>query len=300
MKILINRKPVDGPWGGGNLFLTNMCKYFTEKGHHVTHQIEDNIDVIFIINPRYDSLGISINEAIRYKKKHPNTLIVQRINDCDSRKNTQGVDEMLIQCSQYIDVTIFVSFWMKKYFINRGWKCNNNFVVINGVETETIKVDKIKNGKINIVTHHWSNNYLKGFDVYDAIDKFVATNSSFTFTYIGRDRGTFSHTTLIQPLHGEELYKNLKKYDVYISASRFDPGPNHILESISCNLPTYVHKDGGGCVEFAGIGNSFNDLSDLITILESKNYVNNKIKLYNWNECIELLNNIIEESKNGA
>jgi hypothetical protein len=32
-------------------------------------------------------------------------------------------------------------------------------------------------------------------------------------------------------MFGKELGDELGKYDVYASASRFDPGPNHIIES---------------------------------------------------------------------
>ena len=119
MKFLINRKPITGPWGGGNLFVKSFCKILTELGHEVVHTLEDNINIFFIMNPRYDSLGISINEAIAYKSKFPKTMIVQRINDCDARKGTKDVDELLINCSRHLDATIFVSSWMKDYFLKK-------------------------------------------------------------------------------------------------------------------------------------------------------------------------------------
>ncbi len=112
MKILINRKPVEGPWGGGNLFIKNFYDIMKKLGHEVVYKFEEEIDVVFIMNPRYDSLGISINEVIQYKNYNPRTKIIQRINDCDSRKNTTDVDQMLLQCSGYLDATIFVSNWM--------------------------------------------------------------------------------------------------------------------------------------------------------------------------------------------
>jgi len=294
VKVLINRKPVEGPWGGGNLFVKSMCEIMPSLGHKIVHEIQDNIDVFFIINPRYDKTNISINEAIQYKNNFPNTKIIQRINDCDARKGTNQVDNMLIECSKYLDSTIFVSEWMKQYYVEKGWRCENNFVVINGVETGDEKSKKIKNGKINIVTHHWSDNYLKGFDIYDQLDNFVRDNEEYSFTYIGRERGTFKNTHIIKPLHGKKLYDQLKKYDVYVSASRFDPGPNHILESLSCGLPTYVHADGGGCVEFAGKDNSFKNFDDLLQRILSKEFVKNKISLYNWHRCMIKLNEIIK------
>ena len=144
------------------------------------------------------------------------------------------------------------------------------------------------NGKLNIVTHHWSNHEMKGFDVYEQIDKFVGENTDkFSFTYIGRDRGTFKHTNVIKPLSGRALGKELGKYDVYVSASRFDPGPNHLLESISCGLPTFVHKDGGGCVEFGpvdGLYTSWDDLRDRLTLKQLPTQQN--FKFSNWQSSI--------------
>ena len=286
MKILLNRRPVEGPWGGGNLFIKHFCDNMINLGHEVVHTIQKDIDVFFIINPRYDDLGVSINEAIKYKQKYLNVKIIQRINDCDARKGTQDVDSLLVSCSEHLDMTIFVSEWMKNYFLEKGWKCKNNNVVINGVEVDNEAINKINNGKVNIVTHHWSNNYLKGFDIYDAIDEFVKENDNFTFTYIGRDRGTFKNSKVIEPLHGKNLYNELKQYDVYISASRYDPGPNHILESIACNLPTYIFKDGGGCVEFAGKEHVFTNFRHLVSILEKNIFKQNSLKTYKWKNVI--------------
>jgi hypothetical protein len=257
MKILVNRKPVAGPWGGGNLFLKSLYENLPKLGHEIVTKIEPNIDLILIINPRYDQLGISINDA-----------------------------------------TIFVSNWMKKYFLEKGWKCSRNFILFNGVKKVHEKVSKLNNGKINLVTHHWSDNYLKGFDVYDFLDDFVSSNSNFTFTYVGRERGTFKNSRVVSPLCGDDLHLELKKYDVYVSASRYDPGPNHILEAISCELPILVHCDGGGAVEF-GMSkckkNIFLDFKDLISKLERKCFLNSCFQIVNWDKSMLELNNILRQ-----
>ena len=131
--------------------------------------------------------------------------------------------------------------------------------------------------------------------MYDKLDEFVGNNKDFTFTYIGRDRGSFKNTNIIAPLHGKNLYNELKKYDIYISGSRFDPGPNHILESLACNLPTYVHEEGGGCVEFAGNTHTFNSFVDLRKVLEGKIFKQNITKAYNWKESIQKLNSAMRQ-----
>ena len=47
MKISIGSKIIDGPWGGGNLFVKNFKNYLEDKNHEViNHLLDDDIDVI--------------------------------------------------------------------------------------------------------------------------------------------------------------------------------------------------------------------------------------------------------------
>ena len=136
---------------------------------------------------------------------------------------------------------------------------------------------------------------MKGFDIYDSIDTFVGENSNFTFTYIGRENGNFKNTSVIAPLFGEDLGKCLSKYDVYVSGSLFDPGPNHVLESLSCRIPTYVYSQGGGCVEFAGKSHVYETFEDLEKILVSKKYKKNILIPDDWEECMSQYFKLFEE-----
>jgi hypothetical protein len=296
VKILINRKPLrDRAWGGGNLFVTALCDTMSSNGHQVVYEFSEDIDVIFMQDPRYSDLNISINEIISYKHFKKDTKVIHRVNECDARKNTTGVDNLLRDCSGHTDHTVFVSEWMKNYHLKKGWKSDSSSVIYNGVNLDHFsKREKIQNGKINIVAHHWSNNRLKGFDIYEKIDKFVSDNDDFTFTYIGRHSEQFSNTRVIDPIYGKELGKELSKYDVYISGSMYDPGPNHILESLACRIPTYVISKGGGAVEFAGKSHAYDTFEDLVSILQSKEYKPNDYIPNTWEHCISEYMNVID------
>ena len=288
MKILINRKPIEGSWGGGNNFVSAFVEQLTFLGHHIVHELQPGIDVLFVQDPRYDECGISINEIADYKSKNPACKIVQRVNECDARKGTEHMDQYLQQCSTVNDYTVFVSRWMKDYFLKKGWACPHTCVIMNGVDLGIFKQgNSNSHNEISVVAHHWSNNYLKGFDCYEFLDYLASRHDNIKFTYIGRSRGSFDNTLEIKPCHGIELARNLKDHTVYISGTRNDPGPNHILEAIASGIPTYVHIEGGGAVEFAGSDHTFRNLIELEKLILGGEFKKNSTKTYGWDECIK-------------
>lgn len=294
MRILINRKPVDGPWGGGNLFVRAFCEYFSSLGHEVVHDFNQRVDIMFMQDPRYSDLGISINEMLKYKQMNPEAALIHRVNECDARKGTNDMDALLRECSKFTNITIFVSKWMEDYHRSLGWHCKKSSVVYNGVDLDHFKKrEKIKNGKTNIVAHHWSDNRMKGAEVYEFLDSLVANDERFTFTYIGRTSSELKNSKIIKPLSGLELGKELSRYDVYVSGSKFDPGPNHVIESIACEIPTLCHHTGGGAVEFSGTQMSYKTNEELVSLIENikdgKLITKNKLRPYSWINCMQSL-----------
>lgn len=296
MKVYINRFPVNGPWGGGNMFVKAFHRVSPDMG--VTLVEPDTVqgapDAILLAGLDNDGVGISAEQAIMYKMYQDRVKLILRVNENDARKGTDHMDEYLLKLAPHVDGTVFVSEWLRDYFMERDWPCQNNTVIINGVDKEVFKPQpKLNNGKLNIVAHHWSDNRLKGADIYEAIDEFVGKNpDKFAFTYIGRHKCDFKHTTVVRPLFGKKLGEELGKHDVYVSASTADPGPNHILEALACGLPTYVHEEGGGCVEFAGVPNAFSTFEQLKQILVATDPNSPHLLPYNaitpsdWPTCI--------------
>ena len=287
MKVLVNRKVVNGPWGGGNNFVSAFCKGLESYGHKVVHDLEHDVDCFFVVDPRPDNDCPGLAHVLQAKQEGSYSgKIIQRVNECDARKNTEHMDPMLLHCSSFIDKTIFVSDWMMQYFVGKGWKCNNNTSIHNGVDQQVFVPGNRQKGRLqSVVAHHWSNNIMKGFDAYEFLD-YMAKKDLIEFTYIGRHRNTFTHTRCIDPCTGVDLARRLQGHDVYISGSRFDPGPNHILEALSVGLPTYVHSDGGGAVEFAGSDHTFSNLSELEELILRNNYTPNEYKPISWEQSI--------------
>ena len=271
MKVYINREPIHGPYGGGNMFVTafhkrapHLCELMLDQTLSITP------DVILLAGLDNDGVGISLDQAVMYQMYvKPDVKIVLRVNENDARKGTKHVDPLLLKASEYITGTVFVSEWLHNYFVEKGWACKHNTVIVNGVAPDIFAPQpKLNNGKLNLVAHHWSDNPMKGADIYEKIDQLVGEHpDKFAFTYVGRTQSDFKHTKVIKPIFGRALGEELGKHDAYISASRFDPGPNHVLEALSCGLPTYVHVDGGGCVDFAGADHAYYSWDQLKNLL---------------------------------
>lgn len=290
MKIYVNRLPViNRAWGGGAHFVNACYCHITSHGHEVCKNTDVRPDAILIVGLDDDGNGLSASSAVMFKTLYaPSTKLILRVNENDERKGTKNVNKELLDLSRYVDGTVFVSHWLKEEFLKLGWACKNNTVIYNGVDREIYKPgEKLGNGRINIVAHHWSSHPLKGSDIYEKLDEFVGVNSDqFTFTYIGRTESRFKHTIVKAPMWGKAMGQELSRYDVYVSGSRNDPGPNHIVEGISCEIPTYVHKDGGGCVEFAGQDHAYDDFDALKQILLSGNFKQNLNKFNDWKTCV--------------
>lgn len=257
MKVYFNRQLRRSPWGGGAHFHSAMVDHLISRGHTVVERLEDGIDILFMLDPRHEDGGCGVDRLEKYCRSHPATKVLHRVNECDARKNGDGsFDVFLLASMDFAHRVVFISGWLKDYFVARGFTRFDSPVIYNGCNTEWFYPAKYERDltkhKIKLVTHHWSDNRMKGFDVYDGFDHFIERNPHFEFTYIGRYSPTsppLKRIRIIPPLYGKALGDELRRHDIYVTASRFEPCGMHHIEGAACGLPVLYHEDGGGIVE---------------------------------------------------
>jgi len=272
MKIAINFKTLEIPYGGGNNFCKNLIDYLLKNKIQITKSLKDkNIDIILILDPRrnHPQSTFSILNIWFYQKFiNPKVVVIHRINECDERKKTKNINSMLKNANFFSDHTVLVGSWLKKLDIIHNPKNYNISTILNGANSKIFLDPRsdtiIKNiKKFKIVTHHWSNNEMKGFDIYRKIDimlKDPKWNSLIEFTYIGNipPGFKFQNSHYISPLNNEMLAKELSKHHIYVTASINEPGSNHQNEGAMCGLPL-LYRESGCLPEYcAGFGESFN------------------------------------------
>ncbi len=260
MKIAINYKLKKGSWGGGNQFVTSLVKASLKKGFVITFDLKErDIDIILLIDPRSYTSEVTFGsfDVILYLLfRNYKTIVVHRINECDERKNTKYINRFLKWTNYCSDFTVFISSWLKSLDIYQQDKPHR--VILNGGDTNFFQVDKEISWKgdepLKLVTHHWSPNLMKGFDVYRDIDALL-NNEEFMnkieFTYIGNlPYGfKFQNSRHIEPISGKKLGLELSKNHVYISASINEPAGMHHIEGALCGLPI-IYRESGALPEY--------------------------------------------------
>ncbi|MCI5130092.1 MAG: hypothetical protein D3904_00915 [Candidatus Electrothrix sp. EH2] len=258
--VAVNMEPVHGPWGGSSVFIRQLTAVLRQLGFIVRFDLRKKADVLFIIDPRVEEPGrtFGLEEIIQYKKHYPDVKVIHRVNECDQRKNTDFMDDRLEKISSVVDYTIFISRWLRDYFIARWFDpARPHTVIYNGADPDHFhpvgSARYIKGEKLRLVTHHWSANPMKGFPLYATLDQMIASGEleGFEFWIIGNwpTEIQWKATKIFPPVHDAGLAKLLRQCHLYITASLWEPCGAHHVEGAQCGLPLVYHKDGGGIVE---------------------------------------------------
>ena len=298
-KIFVNFKPdPDVPYGGGNISVYYIIQLFYKQysDFTLTYDLEENIDIYLIIDPFKDNKfkKYSLQDIIDYNKNKSGKIII-RVNDCDKTRivndKSRSREYQILNNFSNIDYFIFNSNFIKNYYFNKFKQNKYSLskikysVITNGCDQTIFEnYDKsIKdNKKIRIVTHHWSNNVNKGYKTYYDLYKYCKKSKNLEFVFIGKNVPDFFKDVPIDgPFVKEELCDALNDCHIYITDSRYDSCPNHVLEGLSCGLPILYSNIEGGAKELSTmskykVGEIYNNFNELI------NKINNIIDNYDF------------------
>jgi glycosyltransferase involved in cell wall biosynthesis len=270
MKIALGLRTKEVPWGGGNQFGRVFSRYARANGHTICEDLSSpDIDIIVMTDPRRQSASSIFTDIdiVQYLVSvNQRAVVVHRMNECDASHNTRLRDPRRALANRCADHTVFISRWLHDYFAARQFRFTNPTVIRNGADNALFNANGavVWDGRepLRIVSHHWSDNWMKGFDIYIELDRLLGQapfRDLFTFTYIGRLPAgvTLPNTRCFSPLFGEELADALKQNHVYLTAARNEGAGMHHIEGAMCGLPV-LYLDSGAVSEYCdGFGVSF-------------------------------------------
>lgn len=261
MKISLGMKLQEGPWGGGNQFGQALKQDFTRRGLEIVHDLKaPDLDFILLCEPRRKLKISAYDDAEIFQylaRRNRRALVVHRINECDERKGTSGLNARLLRANLCADHTVFISDWLRRLFVSQGFSGRSSSVILNGSDRSIFNpgghIPWNGSGPLRLVTHHWSGHPMKGLDIYERLDRMIGEppwKGRFAFTYIGNvPKGfRFVNTRYIEPTSGRALADLLRENHVYVTASRNEPCGHHQNEGANCGLPV-LYLDSGGIPE---------------------------------------------------
>ena len=257
--VAINMRPVFASWGGGNQWLLQISRYLRFCGYRVQHDLNGEVDAILMNHSGLTGkLSISLEQVQAYRERHPRVRVLHRINDNDARKKTREMDARLARFDAVADHTFFISEWLRDHHAANWFdRAKAHTCVLNGADPAAfhpVGNRAWREGEpLRLVTHHWSDNWMKGFGVYREIDELIAAGKlpGFELWIVGRwpKEIAWKAARTFPPASGEALAALLRQCHVYVTASLHEPGGMHFIEGLQCGLPMIFHEDGGGIVE---------------------------------------------------
>jgi hypothetical protein len=272
MKVGINARPLDGPWGGGNRFVQAFASALSDRGHVPTFALDADVDVILIVDPRSRNPQVTFTprQVLTRLRQKPETTVIHRVNECDERKGTRTMNARLRLANYGADHTVFIASWLQNLAV---WRRETPAsIILNGADPRVFRRDtaRIWNPEepLRIVTHHWGAHANKGWDVYREIDALVgapAWRGRIEFTFIGNAPAelTLSNSTLLAPLDGSRLATALAQHHIYLTASVNEPAGMHHIEGALVGLPL-IYRTSGALPEYcSGFGEPFTGTRDI-------------------------------------
>lgn len=286
MKIFLNYKTTNNPWGGINSFLRSFKEYVDSERSDViiTDSIED-FDIFFMAAASSSATGEEtdknyIEKLIKRREKlfekyikRTRYKIVHRLDGLRAIYKGEFIpnDQVQIDLSQLADYIIFQSKFSLYSFEKFGYNKNNYTIIHNGVNQNIFNCNgKIfsKNKKIKVLSSSWSDGLNKGFKTIADFSENERVESYF----VGRWNESVDkkNVKVIPPIEREQLAELYKTMDVFLHAAKNDPCPNVVLEALSCGLPVLYHNSGGTVEIASRYGVSLSD------VINEKN-INNTI-----------------------
>jgi hypothetical protein len=270
LKISLGMKLQSGSWGGGNQFGQMLSQYLLSKGIEVSFHLKcSNLDLIVLVDPNINggTSSYSHRDILRYLlTRNPHCLVIHRINNSSEARDDdlKTYNKFRITAGQVADHTVFISKWLHACYVEAGFNSPDYSIILNGGDDRLWQSKQRSNhaNKLNLVTHHWSNNPKKGFDVYQRLDEMLLSSpwsEQVAFTYIGRVPAGFQFkaTRYLEPISGQVLVEELQKHDIYLTAAQNEAAGMHHIEGALCGLPL-LYRESGGLPEYCqGFGVSF-------------------------------------------
>lgn len=236
MKLFIDYKTTNEPWGGINSFFRNFIECSEEFSITLVNNYQLADVILFGANSRGIKNKISINDVAKYGSS--DAVVIHRLDGL-----RRGFDSFVKATEAYVDGYILQS---KKGAEDYSFIKKPSTIVHNGVNHDKFKWKNLYylSEKINYLLISWSDSLDKGFVEYAKMSE-VCENDNFTFVGRWPDSVSSGRVNIIKPKSNDLLPAIYRKHDALIFPSKLESCSNVVLEALSSTLPVIYYRNSG-------------------------------------------------------
>ena len=266
MKVYICYQINEGAFGGANQFLKSLRDYLLTLGLY-TQSIDDADILVF-------NSMIPYIEIFNLKHKFKDKIFVHRVDGpCKLYNNMSDKrDDMVYRLNNLVaDATVFQSNYSRDLSVKMGCPRKKYETTIINACNPSVFYPKSKpenrNERIKLIATSFSDNWNKGFKDYQWLDENLDFER-YELRFVGRSPCKFRHIQHIDPQDSQSLANLLRQSDIYITASRFDPCSNSLIEALTCGLPVIALRSGGHPEIVKAGGVLYDNIEEVPSLLE--------------------------------
>lgn len=261
----------NNPWGGGNQFLRNLKKTFTDNNSYSTNILSAKF---ILFNSHHNYIKI-----LFLKYLYPSKIFVHRIDGPMDYRNDGSLLNNLIQKLNHLvaDGTVFQSKWSK--INNQNINTKFKKIIYNAPDNNIFNISnkiKFENKRIRIISTCWSKNLNKGHDDYLYLDKNLDFKK-YEVLFIGRTNNKFNNIKHIQPLEGNKIINYFINSNIFFFPSKLEACSNSLIEAIHSGLAIVASNTSSNPELIKKNGLCYSSQNDIIKQI---NNVSNNLKNY--------------------
>ena len=253
------------PYGGGSQFLLALRHEFERRGIVVGHRVGRATRAVLFNSHHGDP-------ALLRDARRRGVRIVHRVDGpiARYRGRDDGTDGRIHALNaELADATVFQSRYSLAAHDALGLAFREPVVITNAADPAIFYPGeaRIPSGPLRVIATAWSDNNRKGGPAYAWLDAHLDP-ARVQFTFVGRVQQPLPRSVVKAALPSLALADELRRHDVYLTASEDDPCSNALIEALSCGLPA-VYRRSGGHPELVGrAGLGFDDVSEVPALLD--------------------------------
>ena len=233
------------PGGGGHQFLRALWGEFERRGLRVENNRISRTTRACLFN----SFNFDLKRLRRLYRA--GCRMVHRVDGPIDvyRGRDEGNDQYIWQMNQeFAEATIFQSQYSLQKHIELGLCFKDPCVIMNAPDPCIFhphgRITFDRDRKVRLISTSWSDNPNKGAPTYKWLESHLDWNR-FEYTFVGRSPLQFERIRMLSSVPSARLAELFRQHDVFVTASRYDPCSNSLLEALACGLPAIYLRSGG-------------------------------------------------------